>query len=274
MQNQGSYKIFLAMWCAAFLVFGMKPIINKTFHPLRVFFTGEQMTLPIADVKRVGGTKRPRLRQLVLPVSQTSAISCYTTYEFPVFEPGDGPLSHEFRVRYDSSLAMVPEEPGWAFGVINIFLPKLNKILLVAGAVLSILVWYPFIIGKSHRERRRHRMGDHHRRHRRTLGSKLPIWWIRGVCVLFLLLSVLSIWWAVAGLLPQGYPIPAIAFILLALIQAPILVGTLLNKPRARTPMLFLPWLWMLLVPIGTILGLVTLAALQSHAAVADQPLL
>jgi hypothetical protein len=169
---------------------------------------------------------------------------------------------------------MVPEEPGWAFGVLNIFLPKRTKIMLVVGAVLSIVVWYPLIIGKSHRELRRHRMGGHHGRQRRNWASKLPLWWIRGVCILFLLLSALSIWWALAGLFPQGYPIPAIAFILLAILQTPILVGTLLNRPRARAPMLFLPWLWMLLLPVGTILGLVTLAALQSNAVVVDQHVL
>jgi hypothetical protein len=108
-----------------------------------------------------------------------------------------------------------------------------------------------------HRERVRRR-----RRHKKA--SKFPAVWIRSVSVLFLFVAALVAWWAFSDVIPSGNIVPGVILAVIALGHIPVLVGMLRDKPSARAMMMVLPWTWMPVVPVGTVLAIITLAALPN----------
>ena len=87
---------------------------------------------------------------------------------------------------------------------------------------------------------------------------------IKFIAVLFLVLSALGLWWAFADLIPNGNKIPGFTISALAAIHIVVMIGVLRDTLASRTMMVILPWTWVIVLPIGTVLAVLTLATLPN----------
>lgn len=254
MYHQKSYCIFVALWTTAFAIMGAHGIYKYAGDPLRLFVAG-----PIAELQPVeweASGRRPDLKLVVFPVTQQDAVVVPTWKPRPEARPLP---KQKLRVDPPGGRALLSDERGWVFGIAKIFIPSRLFVIGVLVSVVTVVLWLPFFSGKSRLDRHRERV---RRRRRHKKASRFPLVWTRVVAVLFLCLAPLVAWWAFASVIPSGNLVAGLVLAALAIVHIPVLIGMLRERPAGRTMMMILPWTWMPVVPVGTVLAIVTLAAL------------